>query len=180
MTQKITTKSYFDEADKAIKAELKDVNALALPSIDKVVINSGVGKFKEDKSALDEIEDAFAKLSAQTPKRSKSKVAISAFKLRAGQDIGISVTLRGKKAKDFILNLVYLALPRTKDFKGIPGNAWTSDFTTYTVGIKDAGIFPQIGFNGKNTFGLQVNIVFKQPSEHNKAYLEKLKFPFKK
>lgn len=175
---KLTSSDYFEEAYKTLEKELKIKNKFALPKIEKVVINAGIGKF--DKSQKDEIVDALEKLTGQVPKKTTSRTSISGFKLRAGDLVGVTTTLRGQKMKDFVLNLVYLSLPRTKDFRGISSESWDKNFSTYSLGIRDASIFPQIGFNSKVNFGLQVNICFKEANQDNKKMLEKLKFPFKK
>lgn len=178
MSVKIDTNKYFDEANKAVQAELKDVNVFNLPAIEKISINVGTGKF--EKNEIKDIIENLENLTGQIPQQHASNIAINGFKLRKGQINGVNVTLRGDRAKDFIFNLVQLSLPRTKDFRGIKADAFNSNFSSYSLGIPFAGIFPQIGFNIKTLFGLQVNITFKQADENNKILLEKLGFPFKK
>lgn len=174
---KLTSHDYYTNAQKAVAEELK-LNLFATPRITKIVINVGIGKFKDEKSQQEEVIDLLQKLTGQTPRKIHSKEAISGFKLKAGDLVGLQVTLRGKKVHDFLLNLVYLSLPRTKDFKGIKRNAWDSKFASYSIGIPDASIFPQIGFNAKINFGLQATICFAQGTENNVQLLEKLNFPF--
>lgn len=173
----LTSTDYYN---KALAATAKEVegNSFSSPRITKVVINVGIGKYKAEKSQQDEILDLVEKLTGQVPKKSYSKVAISGFKLRAGELVGTTVTLRGKKMHDFLLNLVYLSLPRTKDFKGIKANAWDNNHACYSIGIPDASIFPQIGFNAKVNFGLQVNVCFAHKTEKNTVLLKNLNFPF--
>lgn len=175
---KLSTQEYFDNAYEVVKKELGTENKFALPSIDKVVINTGVGKF--EKSQREEIADLMEKLTGQVPKKVLSRQSIAGFKMRAGELNGIMTTLRGEKAKDFVFGLIYLALPRTKDFQGINPDAWNADMSSYSLGVANAAVFPQIGFNTKVTFGMQVNIGFSQGSEDNKKLLDALKFPFKK
>jgi large subunit ribosomal protein L5 len=175
----LTSLDYYNQGLELTAKELGG-NKFALPAITKVIVNVGIGKFKNEKSQQDEILDLIEKLTGQVPKKVYSKEAISGFKLRAGELVGVTVTLRGAKMKDFLLNLVYLSLPRTKDFKGIKTTAWDNNFSSYSLGIPDSAIFPQIGFNGKFTFGLQVVVSFKNGSEKNKVLLNNLKFPFQK
>jgi large subunit ribosomal protein L5 len=175
----LTAQDYYKQAQEATAKELGG-NVFALPRITKVVINVGIGKFKAEKSQQDEILDLVEKLTGQLPKKTNSKKAISGFKLRPGELVGVTVTLRGKKMQDFLLNLVYLSLPRTKDFKGIKTTSWDDKFAAYSLGIPDASIFPQIGFNTKVNFGLQVNVAFAEPGEKNMVLLKNLKFPFHK
>lgn len=178
MSVELNTKKYFEDAMTALKAELKDVNPYEIPDISSVSINVGTGKF--EKSEIKEIADHIEALTGQIPQQHASKKAINGFNLKKGQIIGVSVTLRGVKAKDFLMNLVHLSLPRTKDFRGIKAKSFNSNYSAYTLGIPYAGIFPQIGFNTKINFGLQANIVFKKADKNNQILLEKLGFPFKK
>lgn len=175
---KLSSTEYFTKAEDAVKAELKDTNVMALPQIEKVVINTGVGKF--EKSAKDEIKNYLEKLTGQVIKENYARKSEAGFKLRKGDLNALMVTLRGQKMKDLVFSMIYLALPRTKDFKGISADAWDTNMSTFSVGIPNAAIFPQIGFGSKINFGLQVSVVFKQPGENNKLLLEKLQFPFKK
>lgn len=175
----LTSQDFYNQAIEATSKELT-TNSFATPAIEKIVVNVGIGKFKAEKTQQEEILDLLEKVTGQIPKKNYSKAAISGFKLREGELVGATVTLRGKKMKDFLLNLVYLSLPRTKDFKGIKATAWDNNYACYSVGIPDASIFPQIGFNSKVNFGLQVNICFKQKSDKNVVLLNNLKFPFTK
>jgi large subunit ribosomal protein L5 len=118
------------------------------------------------------------KLTGQLPKMVQTGKSIAGFKIRKGDVNSAMVTLRGKKMLDFLLLLVYIALPRTKDFRGVKRDAFDKQYRTYNLGIPNASIFPQIGFDSSVQFGLQINIVFKQPGENNKLLLEKLNFPF--
>jgi large subunit ribosomal protein L5 len=81
---------------------------------------------------------------------------------------------------DFLVNLVYIALPRTRDFRGISSTSFDRNFKSYSLGIQNSSIFPVIGFDSSVNFGMQINIVFKTGSENNKKFLENLNFPFKK
>lgn len=175
----LTAHDYYTNALQAAAKELK-ANVFSAPRITKVVVSVGIGKFKGEKTQQDEIIDLVEKLTGQIPRKIYSKDAISGFKLRAGELVGLQVTLRGKKAHDFLLNLIYLALPRTKDFKGIKATAWDNNYASYSVGIPDASIFPQVGFNTKVSFGLQANICFARGDKNNVVLLNKLNFPFQK
>lgn len=174
----LTSNDYYAHALAEVQKDLGGINVMALPKIDKIVINAGIGKY--EKAQKDEIVDLVEKLTGQIPKRINSTKSISGFKLRAGDMVGVSVTLRGQKMRDFLLNLIYLSLPRTKDFKGVSKTAWDQKHATYSLGIKDASIFPQIGFSVKVNFGMQVNICFKHSGKNNELLLTKLQFPFSK
>jgi len=89
-------------------------------------------------------------------------------------------TLRGEKMKSFLMQLVYIALPRTRDFRGISESSFNKDFSCYSLGIKTASIFPTIGFDVSVNFGMQINIVFQNGSKYNLELLKFLNLPFNK
>jgi len=173
-----STKYYTNSKDELLKES--KANVFALPSIEKISINVGVGDFKNDSKVRADIEKFLHQLTGQKPKVVQSKVSIAGFKLRKGEPIGMVLTLRGQRMHDFLLGLVYLALPRTRDFRGISDSSFDKNYKSYSLGIKNSSIFPLIGFDSGVNFGMQVNIVFKEGREENKKLLEKLNFPFKK
>lgn len=174
----LTTSEYIENSYKQLSAAHPDVNKFALPKIDKVVLNVGVGRYDEKQKS--DIANLMQKLTSHVPRKIAARVSIASFKLRAGQTVGLSLTLRGQKAIDFIMQLVYVALPRTRDFKGIKGTAFDNNFNCYSMGLENVSIFPAIGFDTNVQFGMQVNVVFKQPTPLNKEFLQILNFPFKK
>jgi large subunit ribosomal protein L5 len=174
----LTATDYYFGALEKVKQELPAVNPFALPKIEKIVINVGVGKL-DNKQRL-EVIDYLEKLTGQKPKVVKAKKSISGFKLRAGEINGVMVTLRGKKMLDFLLLLIYIALPRTRDFRGLSRSSFDEQYISYNIGIPNASIFPQIGFDSSVQFGMQVVIVFKTPGKNNLLLLQKLNFPFSK
>lgn len=174
----LNIEEFLSKAYNSLSGKYKDLNKFALPKIDKVVINVGVGRF--DEKQKQEIAGFLSKLTSQTAKQVPAKVSISQFKLRQGQIVGLTTTLRRDKAIDFLLQLIYIALPRTRDFKGVKQNAFDSNFKCYSLGIENTAIFPAIGFDTNLLFGMQVNIVFKTSTELNKEFLQELNFPFKK
>jgi large subunit ribosomal protein L5 len=175
-TKRLDTQTYYTNALEATKQELPEVNQFALPQIEKIVINAGVGKM--DTKQRQEVGAYLEKLTGQKTKMVQTGKSIAGFKTRKGDLNAAMVTLRGKKMLDFLLLLVYIALPRTKDFRGIKRDAFDKQGRTYNLGIPNASIFPQIGFDSSVQFGLQISIVFKQAGESNKILLEKLNFPF--
>jgi len=169
---------YYNNARAALKNDHQELNPFAIPAIDKIVLNIGVGKFEN--SQREKMAEYLQKITGQKAKVIKSRKSIASFKLRKGEINGYQVTLRQTKAKDFLLGLVYLALPRTRDFRGVSSQSWDKNFRTYTLGIPNASIFPIIGFDIPFQFGLQVSIVFSQPTKLNYELLTQLKFPFEK
>ncbi len=174
----LNSHSYIKQVDDSVKKSIKEkLNIMAYPRLEKISINVGVGKF-DNKQKL-EIVDYLTKLTAQLPRQVKSNKSISGFGLRSGNVVGVQLTLRGKKMYDFLMNLVFTALPRSRDFKGVqPSFDYTGK--TLSIGISNSQIFPVIGFDSELIFGMQVNIVFKQNSPYNKLWLEEYKFPFTK
>jgi large subunit ribosomal protein L5 len=179
MSLNLSSIQYKDLGIASVNKDLgSTVNIFDLPRIDKVSINIGVGKYENKDKAL--IAEYLEKIVCQKPKMIKSTKSISNFKLRAGDINGISVTLRGKKAFDFLLLLVYIALPRIRDFKGLKTTAFDANHSAYSLGIPSASIFPHIGFDAGINFGMQCNIVFKTKTEENMLMLKALNLPFNK
>ena len=163
-----------------MKSEFGYKNVMQAPKIEKVVISCGVGSQK-DKKKLDIIEDRLSKITGQKPVRKGAKISIAAFKVREGDTVGMQVTLRGQRMQDFLDRLVNIALPRTKDFRGISANA-VDEMGNYTLGIKENTIFPESSDEDlKDVFGLAITIVTNVKNKNEtKAFLTHLGFPFKK
>ncbi|MDO8589806.1 MAG: 50S ribosomal protein L5 [bacterium] len=155
-------------------------NPMQAPRVLKVVVSSGVGSFK-DKNKFKVVEDRLARITGQKAAPRGAKISIATFKSRQGDIVGYQVTLRGKRMYDFLDRLVHLALPRTKDFRGISPNA-VDEMGNYTLGIKEHNIFPETSDEElKDVFGLAVTIVTTAKSkEEVLAFLAHLGFPFKK
>jgi large subunit ribosomal protein L5 len=156
------------------------LHSFATPKIEKISINVGVGDYKNDAKARADIEKYLVQLTGQKPKLVASRLSISGFKLRKGEPVGMVVTLRGRRMYDFLTNLVFLALPRTRDFRGITDTSFDKKYKSYSLGISSSSIFPTIGFDSTINFGMQINIVFTTTSPKNLELLKKLNFPFKK
>ncbi len=155
-------------------------NAMQQPRLVKVVISSGVGSFK-DKTKFKVVEDRLSKITGQKAAVRGAKVSIANFKSRTGDTVGYQVTLRGQRMYDFLDRLINIALPRTKDFRGISPTA-ADEMGNYTLGIKDHSIFPETTDEElKDIFGFAITIV---TTAHSKAevikFLTHLGFPFKK
>lgn len=175
-----STKEKTNKAFEALKSEFGYKNKMQAPKIEKVVISSGVGSQK-DKKKLDLIEDRLAKITGQKPARKGAKVSLAAFKVRQGDTVGMQITLRGHRMYDFVDRLINIALPRTKDFRGISING-IDQMGNYTLGIKEHTIFPETGDEElKDVFGLAITIVTNvKDKKETKAFLTHLGFPFKK
>jgi len=161
--------------------ELNKKNVFEIPTIEKVVVSAGVGEHKDEDAVIEKIAAELEKIVGQKVKTNLSRKAVSAFKLRIGQPVGLTVTLRGERMFDFIDRLTNVALPRVRDFRGLPLNAFDGN-GNYSIGIKDRSIFPEIRIeDATRAFGFQINI--KTTAKNDKDCLELLKslgFPFEK
>ena len=136
-------------------------NAHSLPRIDRVIINAGVGRrvVSEGKKALEPVMVDLARITGQKPSMRAAKKSIATFKLREGQTTGIVVTLRGKRAEDFLTRLIRVALPRTRDFRGLKPSA-LDDSGNLNIGITEQTVFPEAAEDPTGAlFGFQVNVV---------------------
>jgi len=166
--------------------KLKDVfhykNRLSAPRLEKVIINVGTGTYmKKDRNRNEQIMDRLAKITGQKPAPKGAKRSIASFKIRQGDPIGISVTLRGARMYAFLEKLINIALPRTKDFRGINRNT-VDDIGNVTIGIKEHTIFPETADEDiRDVFGLAITIVSSaKGKKEGFAFYEYLGMPFKK
>lgn len=174
--QELYNKTYRNELMK----ELSLTNVMAVPTIKKIVINSGVGEATTNSSAIEDVVEILTLISGQKPVVNKAKSAISAFKIREGMEIGVSVTLRGSKMWEFFDKLVNVVFPRTKDFRGVNPKSFDGA-GNYSVGILEHTVFPEIDPNRVQKIRpLQITIVTNtKKNEEAKALLDKFGFPFK-
>ncbi len=163
-----------------LQKELGAKSVLALPKIEKVVVNVGLGRTLKDEKFLEIALKDLALITGQKPKTTLAKKSIASFKTRKGMIVGAVVTLRGKRMYDFINCLINIALPRTRDFRGI--NAKSVDRAgNLTIGIKEHIVFPEIkGEEVRNIFGFEITVVVKAKNREEALALYKaLGFPMK-
>ncbi len=174
-------KKYVDEIIPALKAELKVDNVMALPKIEKIVLNMGVGEAVGNKRYLEDAVYTLTEITGQKPVVTKAKKAISNFKLREDQPIGVKVTLRGTKMYEFLDRLISISLPRVKDFRGIPRKAFDGN-GNYSLGLKENDMFLEINRDKvANLQGLEVTICTTSNSNDDaRLLLEKMGMPFRK
>lgn len=172
---------YQKEVVPALVKEFDLHNPHQVPKITKVVVSAGVGRAVSDSKHLEAAGDTIAKVTGQRPVTTVARKSIASFKLREGNKVGVTTTLRGDKADAFLDLLVAAVLPRIRDFRGISATAFDA-FGNYSLGIADHSIFPQIPFEEAGTsHGLQVNIVTTAKSpEQSKRLLELMGFPFRR
>jgi len=174
-----------EEYNKTLKGELiKEYgysNPMAVPTLKKIVVNVGAGDAVEKKEALEDIIEILTKITGQKPVVNKAKKAVSAFKIREGMEIGVSVTLRGERMWQFFDKLVNIVLPRTKDFRGLSPKAFDGA-GNYSLGIEDHTVFIEIDPNNVTKIrSLEVTIVTTaKNNKDGKAFLDKFGFPFTK
>ncbi len=161
--------------------ELGLKSIMAVPRLEKVVINVGVGKGLKDEKYIEAVESTLVRITGQKPIRTKAKKSIAAFKIREGNTVGLKVTLRGQRMYDFIEKLINVSLPRVRDFQGLKVNSFDGH-GNYTLGIKEHIIFPEIKADEvENLHGLEIVIVTTTNSDElAKKLLLALKFPFSK
>lgn len=165
----------------AIQKEAGIDNAMKVPTLEKIVINVGASDSISSKSEMEEIVEMVTKISGQKPMINKAKKAISAFKIREGMDIGVSVTLRKDRMWEFFDKLVNVVLPRTKDFRGLEARAFDGA-GNYSIGFDDHSVFLEIDPNSiTKVRPLQLTIVTTaKNNKGGKLLLDKFNFPFKK
>lgn len=174
-------KLYNDQYSKELKEELGLRNINQVPKLSKIVINSGLGRAKDEKRVLEAAANTLQKITAQKPIETSAKVSIAAFKLREGSKIGLKVTLRGDRMFEFADRFINLVLPRLRDFRGVKAGAFDRQ-GNYTIGLMDQSVFPELSYEDTTTpHGLQVIFVIDgQGPEHSRALLEKFGLPFER
>ena len=156
-------------------------NVMQVPKLEKLVISSGIGTNK-DREVFKEAEVLLSAITGQKPVATRSRKNIAGFKLREGQNVGLSVTLRGKKMYDFVYRLINIALPRVRDFRGVSGKAFDG-FGNYSLGITDQSIFTETNLDKmKHTIGMNIAFVTNTGTTNEDAYklLELMGMPFAK
>ena len=171
---------YKKEIMPVMKKKFHYLNDLAVPKVKKVVINVGTGKNRENQKLLEEIEKSLILIAGQKPVKTLSKKSIAAFKTRKGMQLGMKITLRRYKMYSFLERLINLALPRTRDFRGLSVNA-IDNFGNLTIGIKEHIVFPEISHeNVHSIFGFGITVVTSAKSKEEGLELFKLMgFPIK-
>lgn len=165
-----------------LQKELGFKNIHQVPRIEKISLNVGLGRVKDDKRAREAAANTLLKITGQKPLEMMARKSIAGFKIRAGQNkIGVKVTIRGDRMYDFLARLIHVVLPRLRDFHGVSKKAFDGN-GNYSIGIKEQTVFPEISFEDSAiSHGLQINIVTStENDEYAKALLTKLGMPFEK
>lgn len=174
-------REYFDRWAKELIGELGLANIHEAPRLEKIVINAGLGRAKDDKRLMEVAENTLLKITGQKPLQTVAKQSIASFKLREGSKIGLKVTLRGDRMYEFADRFINLVLPRLRDFHGVAARAFDGQ-GNYSIGLVDQSVFPELTYEDIATpHGLQITFVVKtKKPQHSRALLEKFGIPFEK
>jgi len=172
---------YKDTLREQLKHELDLGNIHQVPKLEKIVINTGLGRVKDDKKAFETAANTLKKITGQQPIDTFAKKSIATFKLREGNKIGLKVTLRGDYMYEFTDRFISLVLPRIRDFHGTSNQGFDKQ-GNYAIGLVDQSVFPELSFEETSpTHGLQIIFVIKAlNAQHSKLLLSKFGMPFAK
>jgi large subunit ribosomal protein L5 len=171
---------YNKEIKQALKKELGINNSMAVPRLDKIVLNMGLGEATQNNKLLDPLVGDLTAIAGQKPVMTKAKKSIAAFKVRAGMSIGAMVTLRNEKAYEFLDRLISIALPRVRDFRGVSTKSFDGR-GNYTLGLRDQLIFPEIDYaKVEKLKGMNITIVTTAKDDNGaRALLRAFGMPFR-
>jgi large subunit ribosomal protein L5 len=172
-------KKYDTELKPALAKKFGITNTMAIPSVQKIVINVGVGKTLKDPKLLEAIINDIRAITGQQPVKTISRKSIAGFKIRENQVVGVTVTLRGPRMYDFLDKFISSALPRVRDFRGLSPKAFDGR-GNYHVGLREQLMFPEINEDSlEHTFGMEVSIVTNaKTNEKGRELLQSMGFPF--
>lgn len=174
-------KAYTEEIKPKIQKELGLENVMEVPRIMKVVVNAGIGPFRENKESVQSFVEELCDITGQKVSERKARKSEAGFKIRKGEVVGYTATLRGERMWAFLDKLISVALPRVRDFRGLNDEAF-DEKGNYSLGVKEHVIFPEVNPNKtKGVRSLQLTIVMSSgDKEKNIALLKGLGMPFKK
>ena len=171
---------YTDEIKANLQQQLGLTNVMQVPALTKIVINMGVGRATQQPSLLEGAVADLTLIAGQKPVVTKARTSIAGFKLREGQSIGTKVTLRGDRMWEFLDRLIAVAIPRIRDFRGLPPKSWDGR-GNYTFGLNDQTVFPEIDYDKIDVpRGMDITIVTTATDDAaGKALLDAFGFPFR-
>jgi large subunit ribosomal protein L5 len=177
----ITNDYYHKEIVPKLMKELGIKNPMATPRLEKIVVNCGLGEALKDKKIVDSVRAQLSVITGQKPKDNRAVKAISTFKLREGDLIGLKVTIRGKRMYEFLTKLITIALPRVRDFRGISVKGFDGK-GNFTMGLTEQTIFPELDYKlVDKTRGFEISFVTSAKNNtEGKALLTALNIPFEK
>ncbi len=172
---------YNEKVKPALAEELELKNPMLIPGLEKIVISVGAGEASRDSKLMQNIQDTISLIAGQRAVITKARKSEAGFKIREGMPVGVKVTLRGDRMWNFLQKLIYIALPRVKDFRGLPKSGFDGR-GNYNFGLDEQLMFPEVDYdNIMKTHGMNITIVTTTDSDKEAyALLEKLGFPFAK
>jgi large subunit ribosomal protein L5 len=178
-TPRLKERYFKNRAAMMKELELKNINEV--PKLDKIIVNVGLGKAKDDKKHLEIATNTLRKITGQQPVQTIAKKSIATFKLREGSPIGLKVTLRGDRMYEFADRIISIVLPRLRDFHGVNAKAFDKQ-GNYSLGLTDQTVFPELTFEEtSNPHGMQfVFVVNAKEVAHSRKLLESFGMPFEK
>jgi large subunit ribosomal protein L5 len=174
-------KTYRDTVVQQMTKEFDYGNVMEVPRLDKIVVNIGIGEAKDNDKALDAAVGDVQTITGQKPQLIKAKKSVAAFKLRAGQTVGIKTTLRGRRMWYFLDKLLNIALPRIRDFRGVSPDGFDGR-GNYSLGLREQVVFPEIDYDKIDKLrGLEVSIITTAKTDDEaRSLLTRLGMPFRK
>ena len=171
---------YTDEIKASLQQQLGLTNVMQVPALTKIVINMGVGRATQQPSLLEGAVADLTLIAGQKPIVTKARTSIAGFKLREGQSIGTKVTLRGDRMWEFLDRLIAVAIPRIRDFRGLPPKSWDGR-GNYTFGLNDQTVFPEIDYDKIDTpRGMDITVCTSAKTDDEaRALLTAFNFPFR-
>lgn len=173
--------TYQTEIRPALQKQLGISNVMAVPRLERIMVNVGAGKFLKNEQAFKSIEADLAAITGQKVVRAQARKSIASFNIREGMNVGLFTTLRGERMYDFLDRLISISLPRVRDFRGLSDSSFDGR-GNYTFGVPDQEIFAEVNHDDiSTTFGLQITIVTTaETDDHGRALLRALGFPLTK
>lgn len=171
---------YKEEIVPKLVEEFNYQSVMAVPKLEKVVVNVGLGDAKEDQKLLDIVVDEIAVITGQKPTITRAKKSVANFKIREGMPIGVKVTLRGNQMYEFVYKVINITLPRIRDFRGVSSKSFDGR-GNYSLGIREHTVFPEISVDNVDTVhGLEITIVTSaKTDEEAHALLKMMGMPFR-
>ncbi len=171
---------YLQEIKPALQKELGLSNPMAVPRLEKIVLNMGLGEATQNSKLLDPLVADLAAIAGQKPVTTRAKKSIAAFKVREGMPIGAMVTLRGQIMYEFLDRLIQVGLPRVRDFRGVSTKSFDGR-GNYTLGMRDQLIFPEVDYSKVEKLkGMNITIVTSAPDDNQaRALLKAFGIPFR-
>jgi large subunit ribosomal protein L5 len=171
---------YRDHVQRVLKEKFGFENVHQIPRIEKVVVNVGVGEAPKEQKLLDSVIEELTTITGQRPVVNRARKSISNFSLREGMPVGVSVTLRKQRMYDFLDRLITAAIPRVRDFRGLPSRSFDGR-GNYTMGVKEQIIFPEINYDRvQKVHGMDITVVTSTNKDDEAfALLREMGFPFR-